>query len=75
MVLFAAWIKKAVARFQQRTDEWSRKRIEENAIGNLERERIRSVLLLGTARPDKAGRQNLQDIAAQSPMTDFFLRE
>ncbi len=71
----AAWIRKVLARLQQKTDDWSRRRIEENAIANLERERIRNVILLGESKPGKIDRKNLQDFAARSPLTDFFLRE
>lgn len=43
-------------------------------MANLERERIRDILLGGPQiRQDR--RKNVQDLAARSPMTDFFLRE
>ncbi len=70
-----AWVGKARAELQQKTEEWNRKRTQENAVANLERERIRDILLGGPHKLGKTGGKNVQDLAARSPMTDFFLRE
>jgi len=75
MALSPKWVKNALVKFQYRTVEWRRKRTEENALANVEREKIRAILLAGPPKSNKTSRESVPDSAAISSMTDFFLRE
>jgi len=67
MALFPTWVKNALAKYQYRTVELSRKRTGENAL--------RAILLAEPPESNKTSRKRVQELATSSPMTDFFLRE
>ncbi len=67
MALFPTWVKNALAKYQYRTVELSRKRTEENAL--------RAILLAEPPESNKTSRKSTPDLAAIFQMTDFFLRE
>ncbi len=68
-------MRKLVNWLRRKTDEWSRKRVQENPLAYLERDRIRQVLVEGQGKWNQNSRENLAELEGRSPVTDFFLRE